>query len=128
MQIMTSSGAADITAWIVALAFLAMGLAAMIRPGALGYFVGTSIASADSRNEVRAVYGGFGIAMAAALVLSVQAASLRPGIVACIALALGGMAVGRLVSAVLERPGRWPWVFCAIEAISTWALVTTHFS
>jgi hypothetical protein len=46
-------------------------------------------------------------------------------IVMGISLALAGMAAGRVFSAVLERPGRWPWVFCAIEATAAAALAAT---
>lgn len=101
----------------LAAAFAAMGLAALARPAAIGEPFGVDFASVDGRNEVRAVYGGFGLAMALALVLAMQSAALRPGILACVSLALGGMAAGRLVGATLERPGFWPWFYFGVEAV-----------
>ncbi len=105
-----------ITVLAVALGFALMGLTALVRPAYIGSFFDVRIESADGRNEVRAVYGGFGLAVAFALLLAVQRAELREGIVVCMSLALAGMAGGRLFSALLERPGFWPWFFCGVEA------------
>lgn len=120
-------GAADITLYAVALAFLAMGCTALLRPASIGRYFELAIITVDSRNEVRAVYGGFGVAMAGALVIATRVDSLRAGVVACVALALAGMAAGRLFSALFERPGRWPWVFCAIELAGALSLAFTHY-
>ena len=38
--------------------------------------------------------------------------------------ALARPASGRVFSAMLERPGRWPWLFCAIEAMAAAALAS----
>ncbi len=110
----------------VALGFALMGLTALARPAYIGSFFDVRIESADGRNEVRAVYGGFGLAVALALLLATQRAELRDGVIVCVSLALAGMAGGRLFSALLERPGFWPWFFCGIEAAAAallwWAL------
>ncbi len=101
----------------VAAAFLGMGMLALIKPASIGNYFDVRFESVDGRNEVRAVYGGFGVAMALALSIALNQPEYRAGIVACVALALAGMVAGRLISAVIERPGFWPWVFCGIEAL-----------
>lgn len=106
----------DIAVIVIAVGFALMGLIALARPASIGEYFDVQFASVDGRNEVRAVYGGFGLAIALALVLATQVPVLRAGVIACVSLALAGMAAGRLFSALLERPGFWPWVFCGIEA------------
>lgn len=100
----------------VAVLFAAMGLVALAVPERVVGIFGGSAATVDARNEVRAVYGGFGIAIAAVLV-AVPAAQ-RAGVLLAVAVALAGMAGGRLVGFVLERPRRlYPTVvFCVVEA------------
>ncbi len=108
---------------IASLFLLGMGLCAMVRPAFVVAFVGLIPSTADARNEVRAVYGGFGVAMAALLVLSSEDATLRPGVLLAVAAALLGMAGGRVVSMIAERTGRWPVVFLVVEAVlGAWLL------
>jgi hypothetical protein len=108
---------------LIAIGFLLMGLAALAAPERILATFGVAVTTADGRNEVRAVYGGFGLAMAAMLAVALGAPRFAPGILACLAAALGGMAGGRLVSAALDRAaGRAPVFFGAIEAVSAWAL------
>lgn len=107
---------ANIVVLFVAAAFAGMGLMALFRPASIGNFFDVRFESVDGRNEVRAVYGGFGLAMALALGMATQQPEYRAGIVVCVALALAGMAAGRLFSALIERPGFWPWLFCGVEA------------
>ncbi|MEK6806674.1 MAG: DUF4345 domain-containing protein [Pseudomonadota bacterium] len=107
---------AQIVIWGVAFAFAGMGLMALLKPASIGNYFDVRFESVDGRNEVRAVYGGFGIAMALALCLATQQPEYRAGVVLCVAFALAGMAAGRLLSALIERPGFWPWFFCGVEA------------
>jgi hypothetical protein len=107
---------------IVTAGFAGMGLAALARPRAIGNFFDVKFESVDGRNEVRAVYGGFGIAMALALFLSSTRPALHDGVILCVCLALAGMAAGRLFSVLLERPGFWPWFFCGVESVAAIAL------
>lgn len=102
---------------VSALFLLGMGLSALIRPAFVVSFVGLVPSGADARNEVRAVYGGFGIALAALLVLTAESSVLRPGVLLAAATALLGMAAGRVLSLLLERTGRWPLVFLAVETV-----------
>jgi hypothetical protein len=115
----------DVLVWLVAAGFAGMGTAALIRPAWIGGFFDVRITSVDGRNEVRAVYGGFGLAMAVALVLAIEVPGLRAGVLACVSLAMAGMAGGRLISALFERPGFWPWFFGGIEAVAAALLAWT---
>ncbi|MFG1707449.1 DUF4345 family protein [Nonomuraea sp. M3C6] len=97
----------DVIIGVVAVFFAGMGVYGLVAPGTLVAPFGIRVASADGRNEVRAVYGGFGLATAAALALAAfGVGTLRDGVLVAVALALGGMAAGRVVSMLLERPSR----------------------
>lgn len=106
----------EIPVLLIATAFCAMGLMGLLKPASIGDFFDVRFESVDGRNEVRAVYGGFGLAIGLALWLATRQPHLYAGIVLCVALALAGMVAGRLFSALIERPGFWPWCFCGIEA------------
>jgi hypothetical protein len=69
----------------------------MVRP------FGTTLGEAASRSEVRAVYGGFGLAIAGVLgYAAVEGDDIARGITLTVAVALAGMAFGRIVSAVID--------------------------
>lgn len=107
---------------LVALAFLGMGLVALLRPRRIGDYFGVHFDSVDGRNEVRAVYGGFGLAIAGLLVAAERLPTLREGVLVTVAVALAGMALGRVLGALVERPGRWPLVFGGLEVAGAAAL------
>jgi hypothetical protein len=110
----------------VAVLLAAMGVAALVAPARILATFGVAVTTVDGRNEVRAVYGGYGVAMATMLLLLARDPTLGPGIAACLAAALAGMAFGRLVSAAIDRgAGPWPWLFCALEAIGAGLLAST---
>jgi membrane associated rhomboid family serine protease len=71
------------------------------------------------------VYGGFGIAVGVVLLVATASPALRPGVYVALAAALGGMAGGRLVAAVVERPrGFYPcWFYCLAEMLMAAVLV-----
>jgi Domain of unknown function (DUF4345) len=113
---------------VVAVGFALMGLVALVRPADVLAQFGVTVATADGRNEVRAVYGGFGLAIAALLATAALGDSANDdGIVVAVAIALLGMAAGRLLSAIRERPtGLYPvWTYFAIEIASAAALLIT---
>src|SRR5439155_26957287 len=87
---------------VVALFFLGMGLVGLAAPERIAATFGTPALSGEGRNEVRAVYGGFGVADGALLL----AAPARPDVPLCVAVALAGMAGRRAVAAVLCPPQR----------------------
>jgi len=96
--------------------YLALGIAALVRPATLLGDFGLPAPSLDARNEVRAVYGGFPIAVAVLVMWSLTGAAQASGILLALAVASLGMALGRLVSAAIDRSiGRLPALFIGIE-------------
>ena len=104
----------------VAAFFAGMGLVGLADPLFTVHFFGNRSLTPDMRNEVRAVYGGFGIAIAALLLYTKSVDRRRPayalGIRTAVMVSLAGMAAGRLVSFALERTtGPHPAMFLVIE-------------
>ena len=99
-----------------------MGVGAIIKPAIVRAQFGILELTPAGRNEVRAVYGGFGVFMAIALLVALRQAELRDGILFAVAVAvaaaLGGMAAGRVVSAAVDRAiDRAPLGYLVIEVI-----------
>lgn len=113
------------TAIAVAVAglFAGMGLVALALPERVVGIFGVTAATTDARNEIRGVYGGFGIAIAAVILLAPT--ELKGGVLLTVAVALAGMACGRVLGFILERPQRlYPTVvFCLIEAAGAGVLL-----
>ncbi|MCA8889397.1 MAG: DUF4345 family protein [Parvularculaceae bacterium] len=110
---------------VAALFFAVMGLVALVRPDRVTSQFGIAPLNEDGRSEVRAVYGGYGLAMALALALAVVHPPLRPGIALTVALALCGMAGGRIVSALADRRmGRAPAFYFGLEILVAILLFT----
>ncbi|MEV0670531.1 DUF4345 domain-containing protein [Mycobacterium sp. NPDC050441] len=110
---------------VVGVFFLGMGVYALAAPQAILRPFGFSIDTAATRAEVRAVYGGFGLAIAG--VLGYAAATpgeVRTGILITVGTALAGMAFGRIVSGLIgDRTSFYPnWFYCLVEAIGAGAL------
>jgi hypothetical protein len=117
----------DVVVLVIAAGFAAMGAGAVARPRLVLEQFGVAVETPEGRNEVRAVYGGFGIAIAALLtVAALGDPATADGIRVAVAVALAGMAGGRLVAAALERPaGAFPvWFYFAIEVVGAVALLT----
>lgn len=120
-----------ITVIVVAAAvFLGTGVFALIAPAKFVEGFKILLPAAESRAEARAMYGGFGLAFAgvlafAALQSSSGSNSLRAGIMITLGVAMAGMVLGRLVSAVVD--GRTPfypnWAYCIGEAGGAAALL-----
>ena len=102
---------------LLACFFAAMGVVALIAPNQVTARFGMPAITPDSRSEVKAVYGGYGIAMGILLGLAPSLPQFRDGILLTVAVALIGMAVGRVVAALGERPGRCPIVFFVVECV-----------
>lgn len=109
---------------VIALAFAIMGLAALISPARIPAIFGVGSITVDMANEIRAVYGGFGCAIAGLLVASFIYPSLERGILLTVSIALFGMALGRGVSWAIDRTiGGYPLLFLGIEIVSAGALL-----
>ena len=104
---------------IAAVFFTGMGIFALARPAALIRPFGITLPNPESRAEVRAVYGGFGLAIAGMLALALTGHPARDGILMTVAAALGGMAFGRLVSVVIDRPKAFypNWFYFLVELV-----------
>lgn len=110
---------------VIGVFFAGMGIYALAAPAALVRPFGITLVESASRSEVRAVYGGFGLAIAGVLVFAAIAdGDLRRGILITVAAALAGMAFGRIVSAVIDdRTAFYPnWFYCLVEAIAAVAV------
>ncbi|MGZ8813868.1 MAG: DUF4345 domain-containing protein [Mycobacterium sp.] len=110
---------------VIGVFFAGMGCYALAAPTAIIRPFGITLGGAASRSEVRAVYGGFGLAIAGVLgYAAVADRDVRTGILIAVGAALAGMAFGRLVSAVLdERTAFYPnWFYCLVEAVAAAAL------
>ena len=86
------------------LLFAGMGGVMLWQPQYLTRVTGQELSTVESRNEARAVYGGFGAAAALALFIALVWSPLRGGICLALGLSLIGMAAGRGYSIWLERP------------------------
>lgn len=110
---------------VIAVFFLGMGVYALAAPAALVRPFGITLRESASRSEVRAVYGGFGLAIAGVLVYAAVAdGDVRRGILITVGVALAGMAFGRLAAAALgDRTAFYPnWFYCLVEALAAVAL------
>ena len=110
---------------VIGVFFAGMGVYALAAPAAIIRPFGITLGGAASRSEVRAVYGGFGLAIAGVLVFAaLQDGDIRKGILITVGAALAGMAFGRVVSAVIdERTAFYPnWFYCLVESIAAAAL------
>lgn len=107
--------------------FLGMGGYALAAPAALVRPFRLVADSPESRSEVRAVYGGFGVAVAVVLGVAAFDTALRSGIVVTVGAALAGMAAGRLVSRLVDRgTAFYPiWFYCGVEAVAAGLLFST---
>ena len=112
--------------WLVSIFFAGMGILALAAPERITSIFGTTNLSAAGRNEVRAVYGGFGLAIAGILFAAPSLPGVARGVYITVALALAGMAAGRVISAAVERPPLYPsWFYCAVETAMAIILFAT---
>ena len=111
------------TGYLIAIYFTAglfalMGVASIIAPTLTTAQFGIHELNRDGRNEVRAVYGGFGLAMAGVLIAAARMPDIRSGVTLAVGLALGGMAAGRALSAMMDRGiGRKPVFYMCLEFV-----------
>ncbi|BCJ81719.1 membrane protein [Mycolicibacterium sp. TY81] len=114
------SVASNVVVGVNAVFFAGMGLRALTAPAEMLRPFGITLGGPASRAEVRAVYGGFGLAIAAILGYAIAAPEqVRTGIVVTVSVALLGMAFGRIVSAVAgDRTPFYPnWFYGFAEVL-----------
>ena len=110
---------------LIAVFFLGMSAYALAAPAELVRPFGITLGESASRSEVRAVYGGFGLAIAGVLVYAAVAdGDLRTGILITVGVALAGMAFGRVAAAALgDRTAFYPnWFYFIVELAAAAAL------
>lgn len=118
----------DIVIGINVLFFMGMGTVALVSPPTVTSYFGLLDIPADFRNEVRAVYGGFGVAVSVLLAAAKISEPLRAGIIVAISISLLGMACGRIVSWSIERTSKvWPFVFLILEVFLGFSLLWTVY-
>lgn len=113
---------------VVAAFFLGMGGYGLVAPTHLVAPFHLRATTPEGRSEVRAVYGGFGIAVAGVLgAAALDTGDFRRGALVAVAAALAGMALGRVISSVLgDRSAFYPvWFYCCVEAVGAAALLLT---
>jgi hypothetical protein len=119
---------ADVVIVAVAVFFLGMGMYGLAAPAALIKPFRIVLDSAEARTEIRAVYGGFGVAIAGLLALALaDAGGIRRGALVAVAVALLGMAFGRLVARAIERPTAFypSWFYFWVETLGGGLLLVT---
>jgi Domain of unknown function (DUF4345) len=116
----------DLPVYFAIAGFFAMGIGAIAKPHLVTAQFDILDLTAAGRNEVRAVYGGFGVMTAVALLVALQQPELRPGVFLAVAAALSGMAGGRMVSAVIDRAiDKWPLRYLLLELVVATMLLAT---
>lgn len=117
---------------VVGVFFLGMGMFALAAPAVMLRPFDYVLKTTAARAEVRGVYGGFGLAVAAVLGYAAWTSedAKRTGILVTVGAALTGMAFGRAVSALFDGPTRFypNWFYCLVEAIGAAALFWAAFS
>ncbi|MGW0737987.1 DUF4345 family protein [Streptomyces sp. NPDC002851] len=116
---------------VVAFFFLGMGFFGLVAPAALLRPFRIELAAPEARGEVRAVYGGFGVAFGSLLGWAAlhPSGDVQRGVVLAAAVALAGMALGRLVARVAERPSAFypAWFYFWVEVLGAGLLIAPGF-
>jgi hypothetical protein len=105
---------------VVAVFFAGMGVFALAAPNALVRPFGIALRGGEARTEVRAVYGGFGLAMAGVLIVAATDPAEHAGMVVAVAVALLGMAAGRVIGRFFDRPKAFypAWFYFWVEIVA----------
>ena len=119
-----------VTAAIVGVMTLGLGLAGLLYPtrvmGLLGFTIVNASQAAAALGEVRAVYGGLFVVIGVYTLL----AAMRPEVPRARVLFIGlmwlGVCGGRLFGASIDgNPGLFGWLYAAIELLMGGSLVAT---
>jgi Domain of unknown function (DUF4345) len=104
--------------------FAWLGVNGLRRPRTLLRIFGIEVSSADGAAEIRAVYGGFPVVTAGALLASLVWRELDVAVAVAVAAAMVGMVLGRLASYVVDRSlSKAAVVFLVIDVVVALALV-----
>ena len=112
---------------IASIAFALMGMSAFLKPLFITRQFDINELTIAGRNEIRAVYGGFGLFMSLSLIFSLIVPELRIGVALTTSFALGGMAFGRIISAINDKSiGKWPLFYGILELSSAYLILFTN--
>ena len=117
---------ADVAVFAVAAFYAALGAVCLVQPVRVPAGFGAAAPPPAYRNEIRAIYGGFPIALAAVLVWAATGASdaVREGVLIAAAVSTAGMAAGRLISRAVEpTESSYPWIWFGVEVVLVALLV-----
>ena len=105
---------------IVAVFFAGMGVFALAAPQALVGPFRITLDSGEARTEVRAVYGGFGLAIAGLLGWAATDPARFYGLLIAVAVSVFGMAAGRLIGRLFDRPKSFypTWFYFWVEVLA----------
>lgn len=110
------------------LSILGTGIVGLTDPQALFTPLGVDLIGASAHNEMRAAYGGMHIGVGGLLLAGAGRASMRTTALLVAAVFLGGLAVGRFVSLLLDgAPSPFVyqlWIPEAIGAVASGALLS----
>lgn len=101
---------------IVGIFFILMGMTTLIHPTIINKLFEIDGKSGSFNNEVRSVYGGFGIffgILTLSLIFTFEI--YRDGVILAQATALFGMASGRIYSFIFEKTNKFPIIFLIVE-------------
>ena len=101
--------------------YAGIGVASLLRPASVPVLFGGRADNAGARTEIRAVYGGLPLGVAAALVVQPRNSALMAGL-------SGAMAAGRAGSLLLEGEAPSPanLAFLGLESVLALTLLIGH--
>ena len=108
--------------YVFAMLNAGLGVAALALPRRVARWVGFDLLSTASFGEIRGVYGGLFLGLAAAVVAAVQRQD-GSGWLLALGLIYGGLAAGRLTSALLDGAVRYTLLAALVEVGGTALLV-----
>ena len=107
----------------VFLAFLAMGVVAVVSPATVLELLGSQQSTPLSRNEARSVYGSFGLVTAAVILWAPMNGDAGRGALMAVTALLGAMALIRMIGVFVDRPGPLGWIYLLLEVSGTGCLL-----
>ncbi len=116
----------DVTTSAVGLFFFVTGCMALVNPQKVVGMFGATAETKESRAEVRAVYGGFGVALGGCIFsLRWWPPEQARGAVLALAILVAGTGIGRILGGIVDKETRFhpTWTLVLLEVALTVALL-----
>lgn len=115
---------------VIAILYCWMGYKALASPTAITGIFDVPDVTGAMKNEIGAVYGGFGFAFGISLIVAFfRRSSVATGVILCLGILTLGMAAGRAISFCLLQPdNRYPMLFMGMEILMGGLLTGISFS